>query len=279
MNKIILHFLCMFCFLPCLAQENEDPIRLTYQSTLLGIGKTSIYDTYLSNLEYKGTTVGLLHEQIRMTGILKGNVSAQHLFNLNFSWTDNEAETASDYSGFIDYAYGLHYRFRPAKNLQLFAGAQANGILGFIYNSRNGNNPATAKAHLNLNLSGIATYRFQVYSQPINLRYQVNAPFLGIMFSPHYGQSYYEISLGDDDHLVHFASYHNQVILRNSLSLEIPLDFITLRLMYVNSIYETRVNEIDTRIHNNSFMIGFSKEVFTVSGKKQAKGKYKRVFE
>jgi hypothetical protein len=283
MKNIVLCLGLLFFVSPCFSQEQEDaekPANLVYQSTLLGIGSTSVYDTYLSPLNYKGTSYGLFHEQIKMTGIMNGHIAAQHMFSLDFGYSNNESETASDYSGFIEYSYGLHYRFNPVvPELQLFAGVQAGGMLGFIYNSRNGNNPATGKVHVNLNLSGMATYHFQIRSQPVKLRYQVMTPFAGLLFSPHYGQSYYEIGLGDNDDLLHFASFHNQTSMRNVLSVEFPFSSVMLRLTYLNTIYETDINSLQTRVHNNSFYIGFSKDFFSVPGKKRPKNKYNSVFD
>ena len=276
--KTLLILFSFISFIPAWAQEVAIPINMVYQSTMLGVGNSNVHDSYLSPLKYSGINLGLYHEQMKMTGLMNGNISAQHLFTLDFSSTDNDSETASDYAGFIGYSYGLHYRFQPVQKLQVFAGLQAAGMLGFVYNDRNGNNPATGKAHINLNLSGMAAYSWQIKSQPIHFRYQVDAPFIGILFSPEFGQSYYEISLGDDSNLVHFASFHNQVFLRNVLSVELPFNFMTLRLSYLNSIYETDVNHIKTRIHTNSFYIGFSRDFFSVPGKKKNKDIFKSVF-
>ncbi|GHU87793.1 hypothetical protein FACS1894155_01420 [Bacteroidia bacterium] len=283
MRNVVLCLGLFFLIFPCFSQQQESegrPVNLVYQSTTLGIGGISVYDSYLSPLKYKGSAYDLFHEQIKMTGMMNGHIAAQHQFNLDFGYSMNEPETASDYSGFIEYAYGLHYRFNPVvPKLQLFAGMQAAGLLGFIYNSRNGNNPATGKAHLNLNLSGIAAYQFEIKSQPVRLRYQLNVPFAGMMFSPHYGQSYYEISLGDDDDLVHLASFHNQTSMRNILSVEFPFSSVMLRLTYMNTIYETNINDLQTRVHTNVFCIGFSKDFFSVGGKKRPKNKYNGVFD
>ena len=275
---IVIIFLLFLSFpVLCFSQEN-DAQKLNYRSSLFGIGSINVYDTYLSPLNYKGTSLSFMQENMKMTDLSNGNIAAQQLFNLEFSSSENDAGNAVAYTGFLEYSYGLFYRFTPLPELQIFAGSQADGLLGFIYNTRNGNNPATAKAHLNLTLSTAASYNFKIKSQPFRARYQISSPFTGIMFSPHYGQSYYEISLGNDDHLANFSSYHNQIMLRNNFSLEIPLSFMTLRLMYINSVYETRINDIETRIHNNSFMIGFTREFFNVSGKKQVKGNYNRVY-
>ena len=278
MKKLLSSFLAVLISVFCVYAQAEKPIPLTYQSTMIGIGSGYFYDTYLSPMEYKGTAINVHYEQMKMTGLADGNIAAQHLFNLNFSWADNKTETATDYSGFIDYAYGLYYKFSPLDKWRFFAGGQANGLLGFIYNSRNGNNPATGKGHVNLNLSAIAAYDFQIKSQPVFLRYQLNVPFVGIMLSPEFGQSYYEIGLGNRNGLTHFSSFHNYLAMRNIISAEIPIKRFTIRLSYINWIYETKINDLETRVSNNSFLIGLSKNFYTVPRKKQTPDKYHSVF-
>ena len=277
-KKLTFFILLYFGIFSCFSQEDK-PIELSYKSTVFGLGKANVYDTYLSPLNYSGDSYSLMEEYMKMTKLLGGNIAEQQLFHIDFSSTQNKAGNSINYTGLMEYNYGLFYRFTPISNLNIFAGSQANGLAGFVYNVRNSNNPVTAKAHLSLTLSGAASYNFKIKSQPVRLRYQISSPFAGLMFSPQYGQSYYEISLGDEGQLIYFSSYHNHLSLRNSFSIEIPLRFMTLRAMYVHSIYETFINNIDTRIHNNSLMIGFSEELFTVSGKKPVKGNYKRIFE
>jgi hypothetical protein len=265
------------CFL--FSSYAQDAIPLTYQSTSLGYGTGNVYDSYLSPLKYSGKNVKLRHEQMKMTSWMNGNIAAQHLFNIDYSWSKNKTETASYYNGIINYNYGLFYRFNPAEKLQVFAGTQVDGLLGFIYNTRNGNNPATGKFHLNLNLSAIATYKLKIKSQPLFLKYQLSLPFTGIMYSPQFGQSYYEIGLGDNKDLVHFSSFHNYLAFRNNLSIEIPLNWITFRFDFVNSFYETRINDLDTQIYTNTFCVGISKNFYVVPGRKPNKNVYRHVFE
>ena len=257
--------------------SQEAPIPLTYRSVMLGYGTSSVYDSYLSPLKYTGENFGLYFEQMKNTGLKNGNISEQHLLNANYSWSKNKSGTASYYNGFLKYNYGLYYRLKPVEKLQIFTGMQAGGLLGFVYNTRNGNNPATGKAHLDLSLSAIANYNLKIHSQPLNLRYQLSLPFIGAMYSPSFGQSYYEIGLGVTDNLVHFSSLHNYISAYNTLSAEIPLKKFTLRLSYIFSIYETRINELDTQMFNNTFYFGLSHNFFTVRGK-QKKDNYRYVF-
>jgi len=278
-NKIALYLLPFTLYLlPFTCRSQDAPLPLTYEAFQSGYGTGSVYDSYLSPLKYSGSNVGLFYEKMKNTGLMNGNIAAQHLFDVNYSWTENNTGSASYYSGFIDYNYGLFYRMKPVGKLQIFAGMQAGGMIGFIYNTRNGNNPATGKAHLDLSLSAMANYKWHIRSQPLYFREQISFPFVGAMYSPQYGTSYYEIGLGNTKNLIHLASFNNHFAIRNMLSAEIPFNCFTLRLSYLFSLYETSINDLDTQIITNTFFIGFSTNFFVVKGK-QKKNNYRYVFE
>ena len=260
------------------AQE-ENKLPLIYQSISIGSGYSSTYDSYLSPLNYSGWNIGLMGEHMKTSQRMNGRLSTQHLYYLEYANMDNPSKSANIYRACLEYNYGLYYRFNPIPKLQLWAGLQTNVFLGGIYNPRNSNNPANAKANLDINLSGMAVYRFHIKRQALQFRYQINLPFLGALFSPEFGQSYYEISLGDGTPLVYFAAWHNRFVLRNMLSMELPLNFCTLRLSLVNWLYETRVNELNTQLVSNSIYMGISKYFYIVPGTKTDKNKYRYVFE
>jgi len=216
---------------------------------------------------------------MKTTRLLKSRISTQHLFYLEFANTKNPSKSANSYIGSLEYNYGMYYRFNPIQKLQLFAGLQGDAMIGGIYNPRNSNNPANAKVNLDFNLSGMAAYRFHIKRQAVQLRYQINIPVAGALFSPGFGQSYYEISLNDGNPLVHFAAWHNRFALRSIFSAELPLDFCTLRITAMNWLYQTRVNDLNTQLISNSIYVGVSKYFYTVSGTKIDKNKYRYVFE
>ena len=49
---------------------------------------------------------------------------------------------------------------------------------GFVYNTRNSNNPAQAKAYGSVDISGMAIYKFRIGNHPLVARYQANLPLL-----------------------------------------------------------------------------------------------------
>ena len=161
---------------------------------------------------------------MRMTTLGDGNVSVQNFFQANLAYTHNRVDNNNTFAGLVNWNYGLHYQFRITDNFKLLAGGMGDFNGGFVYNLRNTNNPASARAYINLDASGMAIWHTKIKNYPLALRYQVNLPVIGVMFSPHYGQSYYEIfTLGHASGVVRFTSLHNQPALRQMLSVDFPI--------------------------------------------------------
>ena len=227
------------------------PLR-TNNTISASIGSANIYDTYLSPLEYKGFSIHLMYEQMRRTTWFDYKFYKQQIFELDLSKGDNPAKNVSEYWALLSYRIGGHYMVYNTDNFRLGLGGLWDINGGVLYNERNGNNPASARAYSNVNLSVTASYKLKWGA----VRWQIDSPFMGILFSPKYGQSYYEISLGNSVGLVNFASYHNQRALRNYISMDIPINKYTIRVGYMGSWYQTKVNEIQTHQYTNSFVIG-----------------------
>ena len=162
--------------------------RYVTRATMYGVGFTNVFDTYLSPQEYKGIDFRISRETIRMTKLFDGNVSVQNFFQADVGYTHNRADNNNTFSGLVNWNYGLHYQFRLTENFKLLAGGLFDVNGGFVYNLRNSNNPASARAYVNLDASGMAIWHLKIKRYPMVLRYQVNVPMIGLMFSPHYGQ-------------------------------------------------------------------------------------------
>ena len=270
MKKLVFTLIVLFFSVYSYAQDDEKKINSTNEATLIGIGKHFVKDTYLSPLKYDGWGLRVLNERIKRLSLGKGNVSRQQLINVDFSSTLNPSETARTFTGFVDYSLGYHYRFNPIRGMSLLVGASAQAQTGFIYNTRNGNNPASAKLAVNLNASALLLYTFKIKNYPLTFRYQLETPFVGAAFSPHYGQSYYEIfSLGNHDDVVKFTSFHNQLAFKNYVTLDFPVKNFTIRTGLMNSSNRMSLNGIKSHTISNSFMIGFVREFISFGGKRQ----------
>lgn len=250
------------------AQDTLSHEKYLVRSAMVGIGKTNVYDTYLSPLEYKGPELRFMHESMRMTRLMGGRVSAQRIVQVNCSSTDNISKSSTSYSGMFNWTYALHYQYNVNGNLKILFGPMIDLNGGFIYNTRNSNNPAQAKVYGNIDASAMAIYKFRIARYPMVVRYQANLPFMGVMFSPEYGQSYYEIfSLGHGGRNVLFTSFHNAPSLRQMLTLDFPVGKTIMRAGYLCDIQQAKVNNLKSHFYSHNFMIGFVRNFHMIRGK------------
>lgn len=282
MYRILSCLLLLFWSIPAFPQE-EEPTEPVNAATLIGIGGYNLMDTYLtpgSRIPYTGWGLRVMNERTKMTWLADHRISRQQIFNADIASIRNGAGTTQAFSGFLDYTLGYHYHFHPIPALKLLAGASVHAMGGFIYCTRVSNNPASAKADLDLNLSAQAVYNFQIRNYPLTLRYQVEIPFIGILFSPHYEQSYYEIfDRGNKSGIVPFTSFHNKLAMKNYLTVDFPVGKFTFRAGYLNSLYYLDVNQIQSHIISHSFVIGFVREFIAFGGRKmQQTSKHNSVY-
>ena len=246
---------------------------------MVGIGGYNLRDTYLSpstDINYTGWVARVLNERMKIVRLADYNVSRQQLINVEFGSTRNGAETANEYAGFVDYSLGYHYRFpQVLSGLKVLTGASARLSGGFIYNTRNSNNPVSGKADFDLNLSAMAIYNFRIKGFPLTLRYQAEIPFAGVLFSVHKGEPYYFLTQGSKDGIVRFSSFHNKFAMKNYFTFDISVSSFTVRVGYLNSMYRTDVNSIKTHVLSNSFMIGLVKEFVSFGGKRLKSERYR----
>lgn len=270
--------LCVFILivLTCLptriqAQDSLQATRHVMRSVMIGAGHNNTFETYLSPLEYEGPEVRFAYETMRMTRLMDGNVSAQNLFQLHASYTENISQTNHTYGGLVNWSYALHYQFRPAKGLKILFGPMLDLNAGVVYNRRNSNNPAQAKAYGGLGASGMLIYRFRIKNYPLTVRWQANLPLLGVMFSPEFGESYYEIfSLGNGGRNVVFTSLHNNPSLRQLLTLDFPVGNTVMRVGYVCDLQQAKVNNLKSHTYSHDFMIGVVRNLYLMRGKNRA---------
>lgn len=236
------------------ANSIQPPELNTNNSFVFGIGTANMYDTYLSPLEYKGISFRVYNEQMRRTTWFDYQFYKQQIIDLEFAKGDNPAKNATEYWILGNYRLGGHYTVYNSDGLRVGIGGLGDFSAGVLYNDRNGNNPASARGYANFNLSAIASYKMRKMA----VRWQIDSPIAGVLCS--YRQSYYEIYLGNTTNMVYFASLHNQRALRNYLSVDIPIKNYTIRVGYLGSFYQTKVNGIQTHHYTNTFLIGFPME-------------------
>ena len=257
----LLAFSLLLLALPANSQElTANSQKIITRSSMLGFGRTNILDTYLSAEHFKGNGISFVTTIERQRPEKRWSTLMEHEANL--STTKDRANTQKELEGAYNFYWGQLYSWQLLDNsLKLQAGGLVNASLGVIYNTSNGNNPAQARVHLNVMPTGVATYKFNLWNKPFTVRYEVSLPLCGIMFSPNYGQSYYEIfSLGNYDHNVVPTTFVSAPEWRQMLTLDVHLwKSAALRIGYLGNMQQAKVNNLRQHVYTHRLLIGFTK--------------------
>lgn len=260
-NTVFVKRICIsliFILLINAARAQTDSLRM--HSTLYGFGAANVLDSYLSPYSYTGINARIVRNTERRLRRGDGKISYRTFMDFNASLVKNPVRSVKEYSGGIRYSNAWLYNFNDVSHWHFYAGLQASGYLGCVYNERNGNNPAQAKADVMIDLAGGTQYSFRVGRRQWVAKYFLSVPFVGAAFSPQYGQSYYEIfSLGDYDHNCVFANFANMPSMRHLLTLDIPVGHSIVRVGYAAEFMQAKFNGLKYHYYTHDFMIGFTK--------------------
>lgn len=229
-------------------------------STMLLVGSREQWDTYLSNERYKGTSVGLLSEKSRPTHWFGRRLYVQHLTQGDLALCKTRADKHNTISGLFHWQVAWQYHFLPAESpWEVNAGPGLQTNLGFVYNTLGGNNPASAKASLHVIASAQARRHFNIGRHRFTGALQADVPLSGVLFSPDYGQSYYEIfSLGKYSHNICYAFPLKAFQANTMLTLDWHLKPTTsLRVGYQGVFMQSDANNLKTQDFSHHFIIGY----------------------
>ena len=242
---------------PC---PNDMSLKVITRSHMLGIGGTKVLDTYLSDEHFSGIGFSFLATVERQRPTRRWSTLMEH--EANFSFVKDRVRSKQELEGAYNFYWGKFYAWHLFdRRLKLQAGGLVNVLAGFIYNTANSNNPAQARLHLNLMPTGIATYHFQLFRRSVAARYELALPLAGIMFSPNYGQSYYEIfSRGNYDHNIVPTTFVSAPEWRHMLTLDAQLSSrLTLRVGYLGNMQQHKVNGLRQHVYTHRLLIGLTK--------------------
>ena len=248
-NKLLILLLTLTP-LSAVAQESTS-------ANIIGVGPSRILDTYINQEKYSGLGFSFLYIKERAREDRRWNSIIEHEIDLSTTKDRSKDNQMMEGNYYLYWGLYRHWQFFGDR-LVLQAGGLANANLGFLYDTTSSNNPAQGRLSLNIMPSAVANYRFPLFGQQFSLRYELNVPLVGVMFSPNYGQSYYEIfNRGNYDHNIVPTTFVSAPSFRQMLSIDWRAsEKWSLRVGYLGNYQQAQVNNLKQHVYAHRVMIG-----------------------
>lgn len=233
----------------------QRPIESNY---IVSAGSAQAISTYLSPLKYSGSVYGISGEWNKIFNHCNDRLRMAFEADITYSDMLNPSKMGSMLGLQARFGWGLQVRFMPHPKWEVSVGGMAGIEGGALYLIRNGNNPVTALADFGIDIAAAVRYNFRLGSVPVQVRDELRVPTASIFFSPQYGESYYEIWLGNHDGLAHGGWWGNRPGLDNRLTARFKLGNASLIVGYRFALNTYKANHLATQIISNSAMLGIS---------------------
>lgn len=222
----------------------------------LEIGRTSVKDTYLSPLTYSGNVMAVSGYWSKAMPFNPENAIMEFDGTANFCNLLNPAKTARMVGLNAEFSWDMAWRKKLQNNFQVTAGSGIFLKGGAYYLLRNSNNPVQAVANIALMVNASVSWHTHIKGLPILFSNRFRLPSLGVFFCPQFGETYYEIYLGNHKGLAHAGWWGNNFRIDNLLSVTLDFGRTAMMLGYRLNFSDQWANYIDQKVLTNSFVIG-----------------------
>lgn len=245
-------FLFLLSAFPSFAQSR--PITSVYS---LEIGGMQARSTYISPMNYKGLALAA-----------SGNWQKAMPFAPEHALMDFDARAAlwprlvnpggnALMQGFeLEFFWGLGAYFRLPQNFSISIEGGPQAVGGTLLLLRNSNNPVTVNLSAALAAKAQLSWCGKFGKLPVTASLSARLPLVGAFFMPGYGETYYEIHVGNHSGLVHAAWPGNHLRLNMLCSLRFDFGRTALEVGYRFTGENTHANNLSNRYISNTFSIG-----------------------
>lgn len=238
------------------AAEKEESSRPVTGVYALEFGSNTAQATYLSPLKYKGSLIAASGQWSKAMPFNPENAVMQFDGYASFSNMLNPAKTARMMGLMAGFSWDLSWRKKLPSDFQITAGGGVDLYGGAYYLLRNGNNPVQAIANVSLIMTASGSWHFKIGRLPILIADRVKIPFVSGFFCPEYGETYYEIYLGNRKGLAHAGWWGNNFRIDNLLSFTLDFGRTAMMIGYRVTGYNQWANQLNTRVISNALVIG-----------------------
>ena len=155
------------------SEPEETLLRPVTAAYTIEAGSSHLADTYLSPIRYTGWSLGAGYSRMQAMKFSPEKWVMAFDTRVAAERTLNRVGNATMWYWGLDLHWAMMRRVRPASGITVGFGAGAGLKAGCLYSQRNGNNPASAKAALTIDLTGYVAWNTRVGRLPLTLTYRL----------------------------------------------------------------------------------------------------------
>lgn len=263
MKRLLSMTLCMAGIIPlCTAREPGEgdaadlprPVTGTYS---LEIGRRSVVSRYLAPVTYTGTQYGVGGRWSKAMPFAPERAMMEFDGGIAGGLTYLNPRKNTSMQGIsAEFAWNMRAMWRLPNGLCLTAGGGVEldaGVLGLLKNS---NNPVSFDLAAAFGAAASVSWTHVFGRLPMVAALDARTPLLGAFFMPGYGETYYEILVGNHSGLVHFGYPGSRQKLRCSLTVKMDFGKTAMEVGYSLRYSRAEANRLVQRSAENMFIIG-----------------------
>lgn len=243
------------------AHETTDSIRNTSRPVTstysIETGKQWSRATYLSPYYYKGIDLAIA-----------GNWTKRMPFSPNHAGMTFDTRIAlwprllnpggnASMQGFdINFFWGMQALWELPYSLTAGVGGGPEFDGGVLMLLRNSNNPVAVNLSADLSLAATLEWKGRIGKLPIMALWNLRMPLAGAFFMPGYGETYYEIYLGNHSGLAHAGWPGNHLRINSKLAVRLDFGRTAMEIGYRMITDRMSANNLVTRQLTHAFTIG-----------------------
>lgn len=251
-GRVLLFLLILLALRASCAAQESRPVTSVYG---IEIGYARALSTYLSPLYYDGTDYSLQASWTKDFRRWSDRCVMRFEAGIDFQNLLNPVKNAAMYNMTARFGWGMSWRHRFGPGLQVTAGPMLDLYGGAMYAPRNGNNPVSVPAYAGFDATGSISWHTRWGRLPVRIADEIRIPTIGAFFCPGYGESFYEIYLGNRRDLVHCGWWGNAFGIDNLISLRLDLGRTGLQVGYRFDLRQFKANNLQTQLLRHAFHI------------------------
>lgn len=222
-----------------------------------GIGRRVTVSRYLAPVAYSGTEFSAVGRWVKAMSFAPDKAMMEFNAKVDGSFSLLNPRKNSSMQG-IDAEFGWNMRgwWKLSNCFTISAGGGIQIEGGALALLKNSNNPVSINIAAALSAVASASWTHRFGRLPVIVTTGLESPLLGAFYMPGYGETYFEMYVGNHSGLVHCGWPGNRSKVALNLSVLLDLGNTAMELGYRFGWQRSEANNLIYRTMSNSFTIG-----------------------